>query len=469
MNHGSAFRHGYLLNGDERLPVKVREASRYSLLVASDAPPPDGAEFRGFVLGGGDQPVELGPCVFLLSESESEGEGRGRLVFPRELYDFHKLLGRGELHTLETYFNGLPLILNQKKSIRPEFREYVAELTFDLNVYKSYFDELDASLADEPESVRSVAVNSVLETKGREFLGFLDETLRKLEELIKDYTREEHALHGYYLRKQVWSLIEQSEFLLRTNVKPRGYAGDSDIMRMIYANDYRGYGIFARLMHKHGIETPAAQAVRNRRIMVPRILRETRNEFKPAGGTPFRIMSVACGPAWEMQDLFAGDEDFENLSLTLLDQDTDALDEAAAAIRDIEARRKAKVNVQYLNESVRTMLRIKNISEKWGRYHFIYSMGLFDYLAAPVARALVKKLYDMLLPGGHVLIGNYHVDNPTRWYMEYWMDWVLLYRTEQDFLDLTREIENVQARVFFEDTRAQMFLHVTKPRETDPN
>jgi hypothetical protein len=61
-----------------------------------------------------------------------------------------------------------------------------------------------------------------------------------------------------------------------------------------------------------------------------------------------------------------------------------------------------------------------------------------------------------------MLIGNFHVSNPSRCYMEYWLDWVLYYRTEEEFTDLLRNAESEEASVFFEDSGSQMFLQVVK-------
>jgi extracellular factor (EF) 3-hydroxypalmitic acid methyl ester biosynthesis protein len=121
-----------------------------------------------------------------------------------------------------------------------------------------------------------------------------------------------------------------------------------------------------------------------------------------------------------------------------------------------------KIGVNYLNESVRTMLATRNLELQWGRFDFIYSMGLFDYLTPPVAAAVLKKLYELLSPGGEMVIGNFHVSNPSRYYMEYWLDWVLYYRSESDFKELLGDTSSAVMNVSFEDTRVQMFLHVKK-------
>jgi extracellular factor (EF) 3-hydroxypalmitic acid methyl ester biosynthesis protein len=46
--------------------------------------------------------------------------------------------------------------------------------------------------------------------------------------------------------------------------------------------------------------------------------------------------------------------------------------------------------------------------------------------------------------------------------MEYWLDWVLYYRTEEDLRDLLGNDPSAKTDVFFDDTGVQMFLHVEK-------
>ena len=121
------------------------------------------------------------------------------------------------------------------------------------------------------------------------------------------------------------------------------------------------------------------------------------------------------------------------------------------------------MNVSYLKDSVRTMLMTGDLSGQWGKFHYVYSMGLFDYLTPPVAKAVAEKLYSLLEPGGKVFIGNLHIKNKSRWFMEYWHDWVLYYRTEEDFTALFADTDAVNITVTLEDTGSQMFLMAEKP------
>src|SRR6185369_15852802 len=127
------------------------------------------------------------------------------------------------------------------------------------------------------------------------------------------------------------------------------------------------------------------------------------------------------------------------------------------------AARDARIRVRYISDSVRTMLRKGDLTERLGgKYHFIYSLGLFDYLTPPVARVVLRKLFQLLVPGGSVVVGNYHVQNPTRYYMEYWMDWVLYYRTEDELSGLAEGLEGANMTLSFEETKCQMFLQLDR-------
>ena len=119
--------------------------------------------------------------------------------------------------------------------------------------------------------------------------------------------------------------------------------------------------------------------------------------------------------------------------------------------------------MDYLNESVRTLLAMPQIDAEWGQFDFVYSMGLFDYLTPPAASLAIGKLYQLLKPGGEMVIGNFHVSNPSRIYMEYWLDWVLYHRTEEDFTGMLKGVSDAEIKLFFEDSKVQMFLHVARP------
>lgn len=443
------------------LPVSVAAASRLSLRVAfaSGAGVADGTLLEGVSLEAPSGPVHLGACRFVADPYP--GGFAGRLVFTRDVYDCRSLVEEGRFVDPRGAFSNLPLVLSQREQVRPEFREWVADLVYDLAVYKRFFDDQDRLIEAEPLDVRDAARSAVIETEGARFRAYLRRKDEELFRLVRGYTKEEHERHGFYFRRMAWQFILGSEMHRRTNLKPRGYAGDAEMMRLLYENRHVGHFVFNRLLHKHAVEMPAADAVRNRLRLIPRVFREVESRFDRTGrGERLRFLSVASGPAWELRDLFAGPEDAARFHCVLLDQDTEAIRAARRSVQELERERGLSLSVQYLEDSVRTMLRDRHLVGRLGRFQFIYSMGLFDYLTPPVARAVLARLHALLVPGGTLLVGNYHLQNVSRFYMDYWCDWPLYYRTEESFLALAEGLAASSVQVTFDDSGCQMFLRM---------
>jgi extracellular factor (EF) 3-hydroxypalmitic acid methyl ester biosynthesis protein len=449
-----------VLRADREIPVKARYASRYSLWLDLPEQVPACRDFEGLTLNADERTIELGACSTVVEEVD--GETRIRLIPRESIYDFEKLFFRGRADMLESAAMNLPLILGYKNSIDTRFRDYVSELTYDLSAYKTLFDRLDVECENEPDVVRKTVQRGLLENLGPGLMQYLDEQLEELRQIVHGFSDKEHEHHGYYFRKQLWNIILCSPIMRRTNLKPRGYIGDSEMMRMIYDNDYRGSSTFGKIMHKHPVGQPAAQAVRNRRSDMARLLNNFVENQRGVLDERVKVLSVACGPAYELQEILRTSDDCRDIHYSLLDQDKEALLEAASVVEGIEARLSTKASVDFIRESVRTMLVTRELRERWGRFHFIYSMGLFDYLTPPVATAVMKKLYELLIPGGQMIIGNFHVQNPTMYYMAYWLDWSIIYRTEEDLLALAGPLKGADLSVRFDDTGIQMFLVVKK-------
>lgn len=448
---------GTLELGAARVPVSVRAPTRLSLAVSFEGPPP-ALEATGawLVVELPAAPVRLGPARLV-----AQGAGEARLVFSENLYDCRALVEERRVIDLRAWFDNVPVVLAQKDRIRPEFREHVAGVAYDLSVWRRAFDEQDRVLAAEPHDVAAAARDALMATEGRRFLAFLDEKVAELGRIVAHYTKEEHERHGFYLRRHLWPYLLASEFMKRTNLKPAGYAGDAELMVMIYEDGSLGASTFNQLMHRHGIATAAAQAVRGRRRHVPRVLRDV---LARAGdhARPFRFLSLACGPACELEDVFLAREDLRRFEVSLLDQDPNALALARGVVRRIEARLGGPITARYHQDSVRTMLRTRDFRLRFGEQQLVYSMGLFDYLTTPVARAVLARTYELLAPGGVLLVGNFHEQCPTRLHMDYWGDWPLIYRNEETFAALADGLGAARREVTLDETGCQMFLRLDK-------
>ena len=452
---------GFLTTGTEKIEVEASFASKYSLLVkyCNGKHVEAGSSFSNIVININGKDFKLGSGRII---EEPEASGRcARLVFTEDIFDLESLFLNRKAVILQSSFSNLPIVLAQKKKINADFKDFTADLSYDLSIYKRFFDKADIEYAGEKKNIRELIQRAIIDSEGRKFMLYLDQKIFELSELVANFGREEHESHGFYFRKQLWDFIMCSPFMRRTVLKPRGYAGDSKMMSMIYKNDYQGDTTFCKIMHKHPIEHPAAQAVRNRRRLIYERLKSIKNKEKK-GNQRIKILSVACGPAYEIRDLILSSEDCSQYHFTLLDQDKNALKEAAELISERENCLNCKIEVNYINESVRYMLGTSQLDKKWGKFDFIYSMGLFDYLTPPVAKVVLNKLFQLLKPGGGMTVGNFHVSNPSKIYMEYWLSWVLYHRKEQEFKWMIEDDSLAKTEVSFEDTGSQMFLNVKK-------
>ncbi len=439
--------------------VKVFGHTRYSFQIRLPQGPLYPVPFTAdrFMIELMGKEFELGRCRMLPMKGTSSSEYVVLLL--DDMIDVIDLIGKNRLTVYDTGLFNLQLILNQKEKVNQRFKEYSANLTFELNVYKQFFDDLDRRFLKEPGPVQAHLHQMIIDREGQSFMEFFESKVKELEDQTKHFSKDENEAHGFFFRKQVWDFILHSTFMARTNLKPRGYAGDYEMMKMIYDNELVGQTIFARLLHSYPLQIPASDAVRNRRIMIAKHIRE---EIENHKDSDFRAMSIACGPAEEIGEVFSDMDEAGNVHFTLLDQDTEALRVAMNTVNQLELEKGISIDVRYINDSVRSMLRIKDLPGEWGRFDFIYSMGLFDYLTPPVARAVLARLYEMLRPGGRLVVGNFHSKNPDKAFMEYWLDWVLYHRTEEEMLDLASDLPG-ESRIFFEDTGCQMFLETRAP------
>jgi hypothetical protein len=64
-----------------------------------------------------------------------------------------------------------------------------------------------------------------------------------------------------------------------------------------------------------------------------------------------------------------------------------------------------------------------------------------------------------------MVIGNFSINNPTKTYMAYWMDWAIIYRSEKDMLLLVEDLNCEDPKVEVDGTGIQLFLRIRKGAE----
>ncbi|MBF0539212.1 MAG: class I SAM-dependent methyltransferase family protein [Nitrospirae bacterium] len=261
---------------------------------------------------------------------------------------------------------------------------------------------------------------------------------------------------GYKCQREMLPYILLANAAERMYAKPRGYAGDYMTIQNMYNNNPSGKCAVGTIMDRCFLDDPATKAVRNRRHL---LIEAINNTITSCGGNLTHITSLACGPAAEVFDIYKELNDPSRLKSTLLDFDIEAL---AFVSRSIEKMRLTKYidlvheNLIYLITKKRTL----NIT----RQDLIYSIGLIDYFTDKWVVKLLNLIYDLLKPGGRVILGNFHPRNSIRAFMDHILDWKLIYRTEDDMNRLfaeslfKRECTNIR----FEQEQINMFAECIK-------
>lgn len=226
------------------------------------------------------------------------------------------------------------------------------------------------------------------------------------------------------LRRRFLAQFVRADSPRRFHEKPRGYAGDSASIEMIYDNRPSGLGSVGRMLDECFLAQPAAAAVRNRRGLLADLIREVVG--RNTGRKTF-VASLACGPARELFDVLENTEVASSLHATCVDLDAEAL----ATVEERQKSRVPDANLELVRENL--------ISVAFGRrklpvrqLDLAYSIGLIDYFEDRLVIKLLDSIHSMLSPGGTVVLGNFHPQNPDRGLMECFLEWNLIHRSEKD-------------------------------------
>jgi hypothetical protein len=219
-------------------------------------------------------------------------------------------------------------------------------------------------------------------------------------------------------------LLQQEPITRRAFTKPRGYAGDAELLDLIYGEadlpddtSCVGACLFAEIY-----EAGCGKSVRFRRALLAGAIDDAAADSPGA-----RVLSLACGHLREAEDaasLRAGALG----ELIAVDADTRALAHVEQTF--------AGARVTPMAASVKDILggRVAESS-----LDLVYAASIYDTLPAATAIELTARLFEMLRPGGRLLVANF-APTPFAGYMDAFMDWRLRYRSEADVAALFSEV-----------------------------
>ncbi len=367
--------------------------------------------------------------------------------------------------SIESLVGSLKIQALERELLPASWRAAVADLAQLLKRTRDFFEQLEHSLPErQPDEHEQSLFSELFETWGAEYHGMLRALHAQTRALDEEAQR--HGLD--YAGHLLLPLIYEGPIHRRAYDKPQGYAGDFELMRLFFARTLEGHSLYARFLHFIGQRYPMALTV----IARERVMRSAVRE-RVATGRPTRVLSLACGPALELQHLLDELPSVAHpVELMLLDQDEDALAHAHRGLHRLLARRNEAlcgIQLHALHFSVIQLLRPKDAAEAavsrevLDGMDLVYSAGLFDYLPRAVAKRLIRRLMGMLRPGGTLMLGNLREDPASAWMMEHAVAWHLVYREPDEMIELAAGLDDVRsAQVIFDETQRCMFLEIVK-------
>lgn len=267
-----------------------------------------------------------------------------------------------------------------------------------------------------------------------------------------------------FAQQELHPLIMQSPFAHRTFHKPLGYAGDYEMVNMMFRNNYEGETSYAKIFNAFLLGPGPAESHRNRIEILIKKIAEVAENAKNLGYRA-KIFNFACGPAIELQRFIAESDLSDNCDFVLLDFSEETLNYTSNILEKIKIQNgRQQVTIKTIHKSVNEVLRSAvglpdSDFDKNDGYYFVYCAGLFDYLSDRICAKLLELFFSQLKIGGKLLATNVHPNNPAIFLMEHLLEWHLIYRDEKKFVKLL----NVENKLIYTDqTGFNIFLEVNK-------
>ncbi len=354
------------------------------------------------------------------------------------------------------------------QGISSEFKVAVADFQMLLTELRRWLDQVELGVRSEPVGVRAEMERRVLTSLENRIVDEANEWFGRFDTVAESVDSESRPAHRAYARRQIHPLVMCSPFVYRTFHKPLGYAGDYEMVNMILREPHEGATLFAKLVNALFLQNPPAQAHRNRITHLrQRLVEETTR--MAAKGRRARIFNLGCGPAREVQLFMSEDEVSNHADFLLADFNAETLGFARTRLEELRAKHARTTGLQFAEKSIHQLLKesLKAADAgTGGGFDLVYCAGLFDYVSDRVCRRLTELFYQMLAPGGLLLVTNVDASKPFRHSMDYLLEWHLIFRNRQQMRQLLPDqAVGEEPSVLADPLEVNLYLETRKPAE----
>jgi extracellular factor (EF) 3-hydroxypalmitic acid methyl ester biosynthesis protein len=348
--------------------------------------------------------------------------------------------------------------------VLPEFKVVVADMQIFLYDLRLWLEQVELEIRILPADRQLERELEIVRQIGPMIVPAIHHLFERFEEISNRVDEDQAAAHQAFGKRLVQPLLLCSPFVNRTFNKPLGYAGDYEMVNMMFRDPFQGDSLFAKMVNVYALQLPPIVAHRNRvSYLLQKIEKESLRVM--VRGRDARVFSMGCGPAQEVQRFLAEDELANHTGFTLVDFNEETLSHTSCILNNLKSRHARRTMIRSIRKPVQQLLKSAGRAEyaRADQYDLIYCAGLFDYLSDQVCRQLMEIFYAMLLPGGLLITTNVD-DHPAQNQMECFLEWHLVHRNEEKMQTLVpRKAASQDVSIKRDATGVNVFIEVRKP------
>ena len=282
--------------------------------------------------------------------------------------------------------------------VQPEFKVVMADMQTFLTDLRLWLEQVELGIRSTPTGDRVKLEHDIAEQLRTSVVGSINNLFERFETIASRVDADLVPAHQAFGKRQLLPLLLSSPFVYRTFQKPLGYAGDYEMVNMMFRDGAEGGSLFAKMINLYALQLIPIVGHRNRiELLHQRLVEETRRSA--AANKTLRVFNLGCGPAHEIQNFLANDPLSNNANFTLVDFNDETLAHTGGILNDLKNRHGRRTAIQMQKKSVHQMLKQADriIQQPAGEgYDMVVCAGLFDYLSDKVCRKLLEIFYDML-------------------------------------------------------------------------
>jgi extracellular factor (EF) 3-hydroxypalmitic acid methyl ester biosynthesis protein len=349
--------------------------------------------------------------------------------------------------------------------VAPDYKVVLADLQTFLTDVRLWLDQVELGIRSSPSGDRMKLERQAVRELEQSVVPAISSLFERFEVASARVEEDLQPAHHAFAKRQLHPLLLCSPFVYRTFQKPLGYAGDYEMVNMMFREPCEGGSLFAKMVNTYALQLPPIIAHRNRISYLADWLGvETRRVARQHRVA--RIFNLGCGPAHEIQRFLANGSLCEGADFTLADFNDETIAHTSGVLGGLKQQHGRNMRIQLVKKSVQQLLKQADRVVQYSRadqYDVVYCAGLFDYLSDKVCRKLMEVFYGMLAPGGLLLATNVDA-HPARGEMECFLEWHLVQRNAVQMLTLAPAAASRDDVVLKHDpTAVNVLMEVRKP------